>query len=161
MNPVSLPGALASCIEDETALILQFQAALQAEGEALLDRKATQALKEAAEHKEMLADKLVAASQERDRILAAMRTGARPRRHRNRRRAPRRAGAAMAGPAKPCRAGSRSQPAQRHPARSQSALHRTDPGGLAPPGQPDRLHLRRQRPWPAPGGGASRAIVAT
>lgn len=72
MNPVSLHGALASCIEDETALILQFQAALQAEGEALLDRKATQALKEAAEHKEMLADKLVAASQERDRILAAM-----------------------------------------------------------------------------------------
>ncbi|OZI75208.1 flagellar protein FlgN [Bordetella genomosp. 12] len=67
-----MPAALARCLETETALIEQFLSALQAESAALLDRKAAQALQDAAQHKEALADQLVAASQERDRILAAM-----------------------------------------------------------------------------------------
>ncbi|MEJ2921583.1 flagellar protein FlgN, partial [Bordetella avium] len=65
-------AALRTCIETETALILQFISALQAESEALLDRKAVQSLKEAAERKEALADQLVAASQERDQVLAGL-----------------------------------------------------------------------------------------
>ncbi|AUL47385.1 hypothetical protein BBB39_10980 [Bordetella trematum] len=70
--PKSLPSALGACLAHETELIEQFAAALAAEGEALLDRKAVQALKDAAQHKEQLADQLVLASQRRDQVLAAM-----------------------------------------------------------------------------------------
>lgn len=67
-----MPTSLQACLEQETALILQFATALQAESEALLDRKASHTLKEAAEHKEMLADQLVAASHLRDQVLATL-----------------------------------------------------------------------------------------
>ena len=63
---------LKTCLERETALVVEFLAALDTEAEALVDRKAHEALHLATQQKEGLAEKLVLLSQQRDALLLAL-----------------------------------------------------------------------------------------
>ncbi|OZI32614.1 flagellar protein FlgN [Bordetella genomosp. 1] len=63
---------LKTCLEREAALVVEFIAALDAEAEALLDRKAYEALHLATQRKEALTEKLVQLSQQRDALLLTL-----------------------------------------------------------------------------------------
>ncbi|ARP94322.1 flagella synthesis protein FlgN [Bordetella genomosp. 13] len=67
-----MSAALQICIERESALVQAFIEAVDAEGLALADRTAHQALQQAAQEKENLAEQLVALSVQRDELLAGL-----------------------------------------------------------------------------------------
>ncbi|SAI71274.1 flagella biosynthesis protein [Bordetella ansorpii] len=67
-----MSAALQICIERESALVQAFIEAIDAEARALADRKAHDALQQAAQEKEALAEQLSALSVQRDELLAGL-----------------------------------------------------------------------------------------
>ncbi|WP_262341906.1 flagellar protein FlgN, partial [Bordetella pertussis] len=63
-------AALKSCLERENALVVEFLHALEAETEALMDRRAHESLQAAVQRKETLADDLAQLGAERDALLS-------------------------------------------------------------------------------------------
>jgi len=67
-----MPAALQVCIERESVLIEAFIDAVDAEARALVDRKAHDPLRQAAQEKETLAQQLAQLGQQRDALLAGL-----------------------------------------------------------------------------------------
>ncbi len=65
------PAALKTCLERENTLVVEFLHALEAETEALMDRRAHESLQAAVQRKETLADELARLGAERDALLSA------------------------------------------------------------------------------------------